>query len=66
MIIIEIDLIPLFGTFISCLFVGVEIGILIGIAIDVAILLYYNSRPKLLIEQISVSYFKYKINYVIF
>ncbi|XP_077294159.1 sodium-independent sulfate anion transporter-like [Arctopsyche grandis] len=51
----KLDLVPLFGTFVSCLFIGVEIGILIGIAIDIVILLYYNSRPKLRIERITLA-----------
>ncbi|XP_046733753.1 sodium-independent sulfate anion transporter-like isoform X1 [Diprion similis] len=45
------DLIPALGTFLACLFVGVELGILIGVAIDVVILIYFNARPHITVEQ---------------
>lgn len=51
---VEIDWIPLWGTFISCLFLGIELGILIGVGIDLVILLYYNARPNVVIEIVSV------------
>ncbi|KAL2712869.1 sodium-independent sulfate anion transporter-like isoform X1 [Vespula squamosa] len=44
------DLIPGFITFLACLFAGVELGILIGIAIDLLILIYINARPTMYIE----------------
>nr|XP_050855019.1 sodium-independent sulfate anion transporter-like isoform X1 [Vespula vulgaris] len=44
------DLIPAFITFFACLFAGVELGILIGIAIDLLILIYFNARPTMYIE----------------
>ncbi|XP_046823112.1 sodium-independent sulfate anion transporter-like [Vespa crabro] len=44
------DLIPAFITFLACLFAGVELGILIGIAIDLLILIYFNARPTMYIE----------------
>ncbi|XP_015596313.1 sodium-independent sulfate anion transporter isoform X2 [Cephus cinctus] len=44
------DLIPALTTFFACLFAGVELGIIIGVAIDLAILLYFNSRPIMYIE----------------
>ncbi|XP_003400635.1 sodium-independent sulfate anion transporter-like [Bombus affinis] len=44
------DLIPTFTTFFACLFAGVELGILIGVAIDLAILIYFNARPTIYIE----------------
>jgi len=47
---IERDLIPLFVTFLACLFVGVEMGILIGTIFDLAILIYLNARPTINIE----------------
>ncbi|XP_049799026.1 sodium-independent sulfate anion transporter-like [Schistocerca nitens] len=46
------DLIPLFVTFIACLWLGVEIGIVIGIAVDIAILLYFNARPRVTVEKL--------------
>ncbi|XP_054007731.1 sodium-independent sulfate anion transporter-like [Hylaeus anthracinus] len=44
------DLIPTFATFFACLFAGVELGILIGVTIDLAILIYFNARPTIYIE----------------
>ncbi|XP_071637304.1 sodium-independent sulfate anion transporter isoform X3 [Temnothorax longispinosus] len=44
------DLIPAFVTFLACLFVGVELGILIGTLLDLAILVYLNARPTINIE----------------
>lgn len=50
----EIDWIPLWGTFIACLLLGIEIGILVGVVIDVILLLYYNARPRITVQKISV------------
>ncbi|KAG7210485.1 hypothetical protein KM043_012006 [Ampulex compressa] len=44
------DLIATFVTFFACLFAGVELGILIGVSIDLAILIYLNARPSICIE----------------
>ncbi|XP_012263281.2 sodium-independent sulfate anion transporter-like isoform X2 [Athalia rosae] len=44
------DLIPGLVTFLSCLFVGVESGILIGVAVDLAILIYFDARPHMEVE----------------
>ncbi|EFN81292.1 sodium-independent sulfate anion transporter [Harpegnathos saltator] len=44
------DLIPAFVTFLACLFAGVELGIVIGVTIDLAILIYLNARPAIYIE----------------
>lgn len=44
------DLIPALVTFLSCLFVGVELGILIGVAIDLSVLIYFNARPLMEVE----------------
>ncbi|XP_014476440.1 PREDICTED: sodium-independent sulfate anion transporter-like [Dinoponera quadriceps] len=44
------DLIPAFATFLACLFAGVELGIVIGAMIDLAILIYLNARPAIYIE----------------
>ncbi|XP_071051902.1 sodium-independent sulfate anion transporter-like [Onthophagus taurus] len=43
----KIDIIPLTSTFFACLFLGIEIGIVIGIFVDLLMLLFYISRPKL-------------------
>ncbi|XP_072931925.1 sodium-independent sulfate anion transporter-like [Epargyreus clarus] len=43
----RIDLIPLLGTFLCCLGLGIEVGLICGVGIDVLLLLYYHSRPSL-------------------
>ncbi|KYM96787.1 Sodium-independent sulfate anion transporter [Cyphomyrmex costatus] len=49
------DLIPAFITFLACLFVGIEMGILIGTIFDLAILIYLNARPTINIEHRNIS-----------
>ncbi|XP_064071938.1 sodium-independent sulfate anion transporter-like [Vanessa tameamea] len=51
----RLDLIPLLGTFVSCLALGVELGLGCGVAIDVLLLLYYQSRPRLDIKYVDES-----------
>lgn len=46
------DLIPAFTTFILCLLIGVEYGILIGVATNIIFLLYPSARPSLLVEKV--------------
>ncbi|CAK1596276.1 unnamed protein product [Parnassius mnemosyne] len=41
------DLVPAFATFAVCLVVGVEIGIVAGIVLNVLLLLYPSARPQL-------------------
>ncbi|XP_026750150.2 sodium-independent sulfate anion transporter-like [Galleria mellonella] len=41
------DLVPAFATFALCLTVGVELGILAGVAVNVMFLLYPSARPQL-------------------
>ncbi|KAL0841340.1 hypothetical protein ABMA28_015052 [Loxostege sticticalis] len=43
----RLDLIPLFGTFVCCLALGIEVGLICGVLVDVLLLLYYHSRPPL-------------------
>lgn len=45
------DLVPMFTTFSVCLLVGVELGILIGVATNIALLLIYAARPDIYIEK---------------
>lgn len=54
-IVSERDLIPALVTFLSCLFVGVELGIIVGVAVDIAILIYFNARPHMDVEYRNVS-----------
>ncbi|XP_070163167.1 sodium-independent sulfate anion transporter isoform X3 [Polyergus mexicanus] len=55
----ERDLIPAFVTFLASLFAGVELGILIGTIIDLAILIYLNARPTINIEYRNTSITNY-------
>lgn len=50
MVFIGKDLIPTFATFILCLTIGVELGILVGVAINIMLLLIPSARPFLHIE----------------
>ncbi|XP_030762975.1 sodium-independent sulfate anion transporter-like [Sitophilus oryzae] len=47
------DLIPAIATFIACLFTRLEIGIGLGVAINLAFLLYATARPTIDIEKIT-------------
>lgn len=44
------DLIPGFAAFIACLALPLEIGILIGIGLNILFILYHAARPKLRLE----------------
>ena len=46
---------PLISTFIACLALGIEIGILIGIAVDMLLVMYYTARPKIDVQRVIVS-----------
>lgn len=43
----KLDLIPAFATFVCCLFIRLELGIVIGIGINLLFLLYASARPTL-------------------
>ncbi|XP_076646092.1 sodium-independent sulfate anion transporter isoform X5 [Halictus rubicundus] len=47
----KIDLIPLTVTFLSCLVIGPEYGMIAGIVVNLILLLYFAARPGLLIEE---------------
>ncbi|XP_071444571.1 sodium-independent sulfate anion transporter-like [Hetaerina americana] len=47
------DLFSAIVTFVACLLIGVEYGILVGIVVDVSFLLYTNARPKVSIDIIT-------------
>lgn len=47
---LESDLVPGLGTFICCLAFPLEIGICIGIGINMAFILYHAARPKITME----------------
>ncbi|XP_015597943.1 sodium-independent sulfate anion transporter isoform X2 [Cephus cinctus] len=46
----KIDLLPLTVTQLSCIFLGLEYGMLLGIAINMGLLLYFTARPGVSIE----------------
>jgi len=46
----RIDMIPGFATFFVCLLYKLEIGIMAGVAFQIALVLYNTARPKLTIE----------------
>lgn len=46
----KLDLIPLIGAFVFCLALGIEIGLICGVGVDILLLLYYHSRPPLDIQ----------------
>ncbi|XP_051174052.1 sodium-independent sulfate anion transporter [Leptopilina boulardi] len=47
------DLIPGIGTFIACLVLQLEIGILFGIGLNVLFILYHAARPKISVEKLT-------------
>jgi solute carrier family 26 (sodium-independent sulfate anion transporter), member 11 len=51
------DLVPAFATFALCLAVGVELGILAGVAVNVVLLLYPSARPQMDAEIVTVRHF---------
>ncbi|XP_050298009.1 sodium-independent sulfate anion transporter-like [Anthonomus grandis grandis] len=48
----RLDMIPFIITFICCLLMGIEVGILIGILVEVCKLMYFTSRPKIMVKKI--------------
>lgn len=45
---------PGFLTLIACLAIGVELGIVIGVAVDIAFLLFFSARPGVQVERVQV------------
>lgn len=50
------DLIPLGATLLSCLLIGLEYGMIIGIAVNLLILLYHSARPPVDMKWLVVSF----------
>lgn len=46
----RLDTIPLLATIFSCLFIGLEIGILVGVAVNLLMLLISSSSPDVSVE----------------
>ncbi|KAL5282853.1 SLC26A11.2 family protein [Megaselia abdita] len=49
------DLIPGLAAFFACLVLPLQIGILVGIGINIVFILYHAARPKLRVERLTVS-----------
>lgn len=49
------DLIPGLGTFIACLVLPLEIGIVIGIGLNLLFILYHAARPKISVERLTTA-----------
>ncbi|XP_066587709.1 sodium-independent sulfate anion transporter-like [Prorops nasuta] len=49
------DLIPMFVTFLFCLIIGVEYGILLGVGTNIIFLLYPSARPTVHVEKYTTS-----------
>lgn len=50
----RIDVLPIIVTLLSCLFIGLEEGILIGVAVNLILLLYSTSRPTIKMESLTI------------
>ncbi|XP_012217355.1 sodium-independent sulfate anion transporter-like isoform X2 [Linepithema humile] len=58
----KIDLIPAFTTFLCCLLIRLELGIVIGIGINLLFLLYASARPTLRVHKAtSISGYEYLV-----
>jgi MFS superfamily sulfate permease-like transporter len=51
----EVDLIPMAVTFIACLGIGLDYGMLTGIGINLMFILYNSARPKVQVRNLTVS-----------
>lgn len=47
LLISEIDLLPLFVTLIACLFLGLDLGIIVGVGLNLVFILQKTARPKI-------------------
>lgn len=50
----ELDLIPGIGTFVLCLTLPLELGILTGVVVNIIFILYHAARPKFSVEMLKV------------
>lgn len=51
----ETDLLPGLSTFFACLILPLEIGILVGVGVNILFILYHAARPKISTEILSTS-----------
>jgi hypothetical protein len=52
------DLIATCATFVFCLAIGVEYGILVGVGINIMFLLYPSARPSVYVEKMKVQHWR--------
>lgn len=50
----ELDLVPGIGTFVLCLTLPIELGILTGVIVNIIFILYHAARPKFSVEMLKV------------
>lgn len=55
----ETDLVPGIAAFVACLVLPLELGILVGIGLNVLFILYHAARPKIRIEFLSVGVYPF-------
>lgn len=58
----ESDLILCFATFIACLVLPLEYGIIVGVGINLLFILYHAARPEITVERLTVRYILYNIS----
>lgn len=51
----KLDLVPGVGTFVLCLTLPIELGILTGVIVNIIFILYHAARPKFSVEMLKVS-----------
>lgn len=49
------DLVAAFATFVACLVIGVEYGILLGVGTNIMFLLYPSARPTVYVDKLKVN-----------
>ncbi|CAH0579562.1 unnamed protein product [Chrysodeixis includens] len=52
----KLDLIPGVGTFVLCLTLPIELGILTGVIVNIIFILYHAARPKLSVEMLKTEH----------
>lgn len=57
----ESDLILCFATFIACLVLPLEYGIIVGVGINLLFILYHAARPEITVERLTVRYILYNM-----
>jgi MFS superfamily sulfate permease-like transporter len=54
-VVLGVDLIPMAVTFVACLGVGLDCGMLIGTGVNLMFILYNSARPKFKVRNLIVS-----------